>query len=92
MKYLIVQDWQNTHGNHAGMSHMCDMLVDRWPNEYKKILKNEPIPLKVRGNWFTRKFYVRYDMLRSKGYGSKSIWHYVNLCLMSSKKEMKCSY
>ena len=23
MIYLIVQDWQNTHGNHAGMHHLC---------------------------------------------------------------------
>ena len=23
MIYFIVQDWQNTHGNHAGMLHLC---------------------------------------------------------------------
>ena len=23
MIYFIVQDWQNTHGNHAGMCHLC---------------------------------------------------------------------
>lgn len=23
MIYFIVQDWQNTHGNHAGMRHLC---------------------------------------------------------------------
>lgn len=23
MIYFIVQDWQNTHGNHAGMHHLC---------------------------------------------------------------------
>lgn len=37
MKYLIVQDWYTTHGNHAGMVHMCNMLVKRYPNEYKVI-------------------------------------------------------
>ena len=35
MKYLIVQDWPSTHGNHAGMKHMCDLLVERYPNEYE---------------------------------------------------------
>lgn len=39
MKYLIVQDWNNTHGNHAGMVHMCKMLCERYPNEYEMYVK-----------------------------------------------------
>lgn len=39
MKYLIVQDWRSTHGNHAGMKHMCDMLVDKYPTEYEVYVK-----------------------------------------------------
>lgn len=39
MKYLIVQDWQSTHGNHAGMKHMCDLLVAKYPDEYKVFVK-----------------------------------------------------
>ena len=42
MKYLIVQDWSNTHGNHAGMKHMCDMLVDKYPKEYELYVKGFP--------------------------------------------------
>lgn len=33
MIYFIVQDWQNTHGNHAGMVHLC--------NEIKKLATTE---------------------------------------------------
>ena len=42
MKYLIVQDWQSTHGNHAGMKHMCDLLVAKYPDEYKVFVKECP--------------------------------------------------
>lgn len=42
MKYLIVQDWQNTHGNHAGMKHMCDLLVAKYHDEYKMFVKECP--------------------------------------------------
>lgn len=48
MKYLVVQDWPNTHGNHAGMVHMSDMLVEKYPGDYCKICK--PIPLKKLSN------------------------------------------
>lgn len=42
MKYLIVQDWKPTHGNHAGMVHMCQMLVDRYPDQYQMFVREEP--------------------------------------------------
>lgn len=42
MKYLIVQDWPSTHGNHAGMKHMCDLLVEKYPNEYEMFVKDCP--------------------------------------------------
>lgn len=38
MKYLIVQDWPSTHGNHAGMLHMCNLLKEKYPNDYKVIV------------------------------------------------------
>ena len=41
MKYLIVQDWNSTHDNHAGMVHMCRLLVDKYPNEYEMFVKPE---------------------------------------------------
>lgn len=49
MKYLVVQEWDNTRGNHAGMSHMCDMLVENYPEHYVKITKDCPTPLPNRG-------------------------------------------
>lgn len=42
MKYLIVQDWNSTHGNHAGMKHMCDLLEDKYPTEYEAYVKKIP--------------------------------------------------
>lgn len=42
MKYLIVQDWRSTHGNHAGMRHMCDMLKKKYPAEYEVYVKEMP--------------------------------------------------
>lgn len=42
MKYLIVQDWDSTSGNHAGMKHMCDLLVSQYPNEYELYVKKIP--------------------------------------------------
>lgn len=39
MKYLIAQDWHSTHGNHAGMVHMCNLLVEHYPNDYRMIVK-----------------------------------------------------
>ena len=42
MKYLIVQDWPSTHGNHAGMVHMCNLLKVKYPNEYRVIIKDCP--------------------------------------------------
>lgn len=41
MKYLVVQDWSNTHGNHAGMVHMCNLLKSKYPVDYEVIIKNK---------------------------------------------------
>ncbi len=42
MKYLIVQDWNSTSGNHAGMKHMCELLAAQYPNEYEIYVKGIP--------------------------------------------------
>lgn len=42
MKYLIVQDWRSTHGNHAGMKHMCDLLKKKYPSDYEVYVKEMP--------------------------------------------------
>lgn len=39
MKYLIVQEWENTKGNHAGMKHMCDLLGKKYPDKYRVITR-----------------------------------------------------
>jgi glycosyltransferase involved in cell wall biosynthesis len=44
MKYLVAQDWINTHGNHAGMVHMCELLVEKYPNEYVLVYKPVEYP------------------------------------------------
>lgn len=50
MKYLIVQDWSNTHGNHAGMVHMCNLLKENYPDEFEIFVKPEPIKGKYPNN------------------------------------------
>lgn len=50
MKYLIVQEWENTEGNHAGMKHMCDMLVSAYADQYKMIAIPPPSQFKISNN------------------------------------------
>ena len=42
MVYLLCYDWLSTRGNHAGMSHLCDMLVERYPDEMVVIKNYQP--------------------------------------------------
>ena len=77
MKYLIVQDWKSTHGNHAGMVHMCNLLVEKWPEKYTKICKSLPTPITPRGNWLTRKIYCRIDRYRFRKAWLKD---YMSIC------------
>ena len=77
MKYLIVQDWKSTHGNHAGMVHMCNLLVERWPDKYTKICKSLPTTIPVRGNWLTRKIYCRIDRSRLRKAWNRD---YMSIC------------
>ena len=58
MKYLIVQDWGTTHGNHAGMVHMSKLLSQKYPDEYKVIIKDCPLnfPVKERKQVFIKRF------------------------------------
>lgn len=55
MKYLVVQDWDNTHGNHAGMVHMCKLLCEKYPKKYKVIIKEcLPSPRNTKHSIFNR--------------------------------------
>ena len=40
MNYLVCHVWPSTKGNHAGMSHMCDLLKSSFANEYEVIKVN----------------------------------------------------
>lgn len=37
MTYLVVQKWSNTKNNHAGMFHLCKLLVQNFPDKYELI-------------------------------------------------------
>ncbi len=77
MRYLIVQDWQNTKGNHAGMVHMCRLLCEKFPTEYKMIVKDCPPPLKVRNNTILKKIMVLYDR---EIYRREYVRDYMRIC------------
>lgn len=48
MRWLIVQDWKSTHGNHAGMVHMCQLLCELYPEKYMMLVKKAPKLIKSR--------------------------------------------
>ena len=64
MNYLIVQQWPSTKGNHAGMSHMCDLLVSAHPDEYEKIEIQETLNCPRRKNRLIRAILYPYYKLR----------------------------
>lgn len=76
MKFLVVQDWESTHGNHAGMVHMCDMLIERYPNDYIKIQKPCPPHMPIR-NKITKRFMGWLDF---KLYRKRWVNDYMNIC------------
>lgn len=84
MKYLIVQDWPSTHGNHAGMVHMCELLKMKYPTEYKVIIKNIPKKFSFRSNRLYNiiinlryKYYINY--IYTKEYKKKCKQMFLNL-------------
>lgn len=82
MKYLIVQDWQSTHGNHAGMVHMCEMLKEKWPEEYEVFVKASPKSSKpITGNWLKRKLVGKYRYYKGMYYKKHTcLQNYLSLC------------
>ena len=77
MKYLIVQDWKTTAGNHAGMVHMCKLLKDKYPSEYEIIIKD---PLQKRtpsSNPLIRKAIYLYDKFT---FSNRYFNEYIELC------------
>lgn len=71
MNYLIVQDWPSTHGNHAGMVHMCNLLSEKYPDEYTVLVKKQQRKFHKTSNWLLRKlvglqsrYYSRHIFVR----------------------------
>lgn len=81
MKYLIVQDWQSTHGNHAGMKHMCDLLVAKYPEEYESYVKESPKTWKSPTTFIEKIRWHIYDKYAQKKYLSETYQkEYLDLC------------
>lgn len=81
MKYLIVQDWQSTHGNHAGMKHMCDLLVAKYPDEYKVFVKECPRTWKSPRTFMEKICWRLYGKYAKEHYLTKTYpLDYLELC------------
>lgn len=81
MKYLIVQDWQSTHGNHAGMKHMCDLLVAKYPGEYKMFVKECPRNWKSPRTFMEKICWRLYGKYAKEHYLTKTYpLEYLELC------------
>lgn len=81
MKYLIVQDWQSTHGNHAGMKHMCDLLVAKYPDEYKVFVKECPRTWKSPRTFMEKICWRLYGKYAKEHYLKKTYpLEYLELC------------
>lgn len=82
MKYLIVQDWQSTHGNHAGMKHMCDLLVAKYPDEYKMFVKECPKTWKSPRTFMEKVCWRVYGKYAKEYYLKKTYpREYLELCI-----------
>lgn len=82
MRYLIVQDWLSTSGNHAGMKHMCELLLQKYPNDYEVYVKecSKVRDLQLKGTFLRTlgsrlKRYIIHK--REKYYANKL---YIELC------------
>lgn len=81
MKYLIVQDRQSTHGNHAGMKHMCDLLVAKYPDEYKVFVKECPRTWKSPRTFMEKICWRLYGKYAKEHYLKKTYpLEYLELC------------
>ena len=82
MKYLIVQDWRSTHGNHAGMKHMCDLLVAKYPDEYKMFVKECPRTWKSPRTFMEKISWRLYGKYAKEYYLKKTYpREYLKLCI-----------
>lgn len=87
MKYLIVQDWPSTHGNHAGMVHMCDLLEAEYPSKYEMYIKDSPKTWKYPKTFLGKVRWHVYDKYAQRKYLNKTYQkEYLMLCQPMFKK------
>lgn len=87
MKYLIVQDWPSTHGNHAGMVHMCDLLEAEYPSKYEMYIKDSPKTWKYPKTFLGKVRWHVYDKYAQRNYLNKTYQkEYLMLCQPMFKK------
>lgn len=77
MRYLIVQDWDNTHGNHAGMVHMCKLLCEKYPDKYRMFVNEAPKPNRASGNGLVHRIRQHFERLAER---KKNAKEYIKLC------------
>ena len=81
MKYLIVQDWLSTHGNHAGMKHMCDLLVSKYPKDYEMYVKECPKTWKAPKTFVEKVCWHLFGKREKENYLTKKYpKEYLELC------------
>lgn len=82
MKYLVVQDWGNTHGNHAGMVHMCKLLCERYPDDYEMYVKPNPKSIPTAPRNFFGKVLIKLYTLYLRNFYQKITFpkEYLKLC------------
>lgn len=77
MRYLIVQDWDNTHGNHAGMVHMCKLLCEKYPDKYRMFVKEAPKTHVLVGNGLFYRVKNYFKRIKDRKIFANE---YLNLC------------
>lgn len=77
MRYLVVQDWDNTHGNHAGMVHMCKLLCEKFPGKYCTFIKQTPKLKETSGTGIIRRFRRYFERCAQRRLFAKE---YLDLC------------
>lgn len=80
MKYLISQEWRNTKNNHAGMVHLCKLIHNKNPKEYKLIIVPDII------FWFSNKKLVSIQF-KIQPYIYNLIYFFITLKLVLKIKK-----
>lgn len=88
MKYLIVKDWYTTHGNHAGMVHMCKLLVEKYSSEYTMlVMPDHKSFMSVDGNWIYKIAIKVRNRLLKHDYGKLIALHFFFLIFKLKKED-----